>query len=568
VAKKGHSLRVIALGGLGEIGKNMLLLEYANDILVIDAGMAFPEDEMLGIDIVIPDFGYLMEHKDRVRAVVLTHGHEDHVGALPYLLRELDVPVYGSNLTLGLADGKLSEHGLSLGGDGRVLRPGDEFGAGCFRFEAFRVNHSIADALGLTIRTPVGRLVHTGDFKFDQTPVDGQTADFHRLGELGSEGVLLLLSDSTNSERPGYTPSEREVGRALDEIFRVTSGRILATSFATNVPRLQQVFNAARRYGRRVAVVGRSVENVVEVARRLGYLEVPDETLCDVREIGRLPDDRVAILTTGSQGEPMSALTRMAMSEHRQVDIRPGDTVIIAATAIPGNEKLVNRTVDHLFRQGARVVYEASSRVHVSGHASQEELKLMINLVRPKYFLPVHGEYRQLIRHAELAGSLGIPEENIFVGENGSVWEFTRDEAREAGTVQAGNVLVDGLGVGDVGNVVLRDRNQLAKDGILICILAVDKDEARLVAGPEILSRGFVYIRGSEELLEETRERAERAWNSCNGKLRADRGAVKARVREALSGFLEERTGRRPMILPILVEVGSEGERDRHDRDR
>ena len=545
---------IIALGGYGEIGKNMTAIEYRDDIIVIDAGLAFPEEEMLGIDIVIPDIAYLVEKADRVRAIILTHGHEDHIGALPYILRTLHVPVYGTRLTLGLVNNKLREHGIE---DAvmKEIRPRDRLAIGPFKVEFFRVNHSIADCVGLAVHTPVGTILHTGDFKFDQTPVDGEVSDFHKLSELGDGGVLVLLSDSTNADRPGYTPSEKVVGRTLREIFSSEKSRILVASFASHVLRIQQVISAASEYGRKVAVVGRSMENVVATAMELGYLDVPKGVLVDIEEIKRMPPDRVVILTTGSQGEPMSALTRIASADHKKVEITPGDIVIIAATPVPGNETMVTRTIDNLFRRGARVIYEASSGVHVSGHASQEELKLMLNLVRPKYFVPIHGEYRHLIHHAELAASVGVPAGNILIGENGTVFEFSAREARIAGRVQAGNVLVDGLGVGDVGSVVLRDRKQLAEDGILIAVLAVDSETCELLSGPDIVSRGFVYVRESEQLMEECKERVRQILERCAESGLTEWSTIKSAVKDALSKFLYERVGRRPMILPIIMDI-------------
>jgi ribonuclease J len=547
-------LHLIALGGLGEIGKNMMAVEYSGDIMVIDCGLAFPEEEMLGVDLVLPDITYLLENKSRVRGIVLTHGHEDHIGALPYVLRELDVPVYGTKLTLGLVQGKLTEHGMSLR-KGKLVRPGDSIRVGPFQVEFFRVNHSIPDPVGFAIRTPVGTVVHTGDFKFDHTPVDGEVTQFHKLAELGDEGVLALLSDSTNAERPGYTMSERTVGDTLDEVIATAKGRVIIASFASNVHRLQQAIISASRHGRKVAVVGRSMENVTGVAAELGYLRSPNGTLVEVEELNRFPANRQVILTTGSQGEPMSALTRMAAAEHRRVEIIPGDTVIIAANPIPGNEKLVARTVDNLFRRGADVVYERVSGVHVSGHASQEELKLMLNLIRPRFFVPVHGEYRHLIRHAQLATSLGIPRQNVLVGENGTIFEFTANSGTMAGKVTAGQVMVDGLGVGDVGNIVLRDRKLLAEDGVIIVVLAMGKQSKQLLSGPDLVSRGFVYVREAEKLMDEAKGKVREAVDKCVERKVTDWTSIKGVVRDSLSKFVYDRTKRRPMILPIIMEI-------------
>jgi len=548
------TVSMIALGGLGEIGKNMMALRYRNEIIVIDCGLSFPEEEMLGVDIVIPDITYLLENREMVKAIVLTHGHEDHVGSLPYVLKQLPVPVYGTRLTLGLVKRKLHEHNMD-NADLREIQVKQTLSIGRFKIEFFRVNHSIADCVGVAVHTPVGTIVHSGDFKFDQTPVDGQMADFHRLAELGDGGVLALLSDSTNADRPGYTPSERTVGKTLREILATESSRILVASFASHILRIQQVITAAAEFGRKVAVVGRSMENVVEVALELGYLDVPKHTLVDVEEAARMAPGKVVILTTGSQGEPMSALARMSTADHKKIDIMAGDVVIIAASPVPGNETTVMRTIDNLFRRGARVIYESSAGVHASGHASQEELKLMLNLVRPKYFVPIHGEYRHLVHHSELAEHVGIPKENILVGENGSVFEFSRDKARLGDKVSSGNIMVDGLSVGDVGSVVLRDRKQLAEDGILVVVVAVDKETWEVLSGPDIVSRGFVYVRESEELMEDARRSVRTTVDACITAGTRDWTTVKSSIKGALSTFFHERVGRRPVILPVIMEV-------------
>jgi ribonuclease J len=553
--KNQPALRVIPLGGVGEIGKNMMALEYGPDIVVIDAGLAFPDDELLGIDYVIPDISYLVDNRNKIRAILITHGHEDHIGGLAYILRELDVPVYGPKLALGLARGRLDEVSPHLKPDLRVVRNGDRIQVGCFGVEFLRVSHSIPDVLALAIQTPLGTVIHTADFKFDQTPIDGAVTDFHRFAEYGDRGVLLLISDSTNVERSGYTMSERVVGQKFDETFRGAPGRIMVATFASNVHRIQQIIDAAAKYERKVCVVGRSMVNVVHIALELGYLTVPKEVLVEVDQVDEHPPERMVVITTGSQGEPMSALTRMAMAEHPRLEIRPGDTVIISANPIPGNEKLVARTINYLFKQGAQVIHEAFSGVHVSGHASQEELKLMINLTRPKYFVPVHGEYRHLVKHAQLARFVGLPEGQAFVLENGDVLEFRDGEARRAGKVTAGQVLVDGLGVGDVGNIVLRDRRLLSQDGILIVVVTINSQTGEVVAGPDIVTRGFVYMREAEELLEQAKVRVrENLVQNCTGAVKEWAG-IKAGVREALSQFLYERTKRRPMILPIVMEV-------------
>jgi len=555
MAESDHKVSIIPLGGLGEIGKNMTVVRYHNAMIVIDSGLSFPEDEMLGIDMVIPDITYLLENRKMIKAILLTHGHEDHIGALPYVLRELNVPVYGTKLTLALVQGKLKEYNLLGNVKMHQVKPRDQIRIGPFLVEFIKVSHSIPDSVGLAIHTPVGTIVHTGDFKFDQTPVDGQVTDFAKLAMLGEKGVLVLLSDSTNAERPGYTLSEKSVGATLVDIFHQSKERIIVASFASNIHRLQQIISTAYQFGRKVAVAGRSMINVIAIAQENGYLDVPKGTLIDLDEISSLPKEKTVILTTGSQGEPMSALTRMAMSDHRRVEIMSGDTVVISATPIPGNEKMVARTVDNLFKQGADVIHERVSGIHVSGHASQEELKMMINLVKPKFFVPVHGEYRMLVKHARLAREVGIPEENIFVAENGHVLEFTREKGAIAGRVTAGQILVDGLGVGDVGNIVLRDRKQLSQDGILIVVVTLSKDSGTVVAGPDIVSRGFVYVRESEELLEEAKEKVKTALDKCREKKITEWSAIKSNVRDTLGKFLYEKTRRRPMILPIIMEV-------------
>ncbi|KXG76913.1 Ribonuclease J1 [Fervidicola ferrireducens] len=555
MSKNEQKLLIIPLGGLGEIGKNMTVIQYEREILVIDAGLMFPEEEMLGVDMVIPDISYLVENKDMVKGILITHGHEDHIGALPYVLQQINVPIYGTKLTMGLVEGKLKEAKFKKSVNMNVINPPASVKIGSLNVEFFRVNHSIPDSVGIAIHTPLGTVCHTGDFKFDQTPVDGKIADLHKLAELGSKGVLVLLSDSTNAERQGYTMSEKVVGGTIEEIFSKAKGRIIVATFATNIHRIQQVFDAAFKFGRKVAVVGRSMVNTVNIALNLGYLSIPKNLMVELDDINKLSKEKVVIITTGSQGEPMSALTRMAMSEHKKVEIIPGDTVLIAATPIPGNEKLVARTIDHLFKQGAEVIYEAISGVHVSGHASQEELKLMLNLVKPRYFVPVHGEYRHLIHHANLAKEVGIPEKNIFIAENGRIIEFTKDSARLAGKVTAGKVMVDGLGVGDVGNIVLRDRKQLAQDGILIVVVTIDKETTEVVAGPDIISRGFVYVRESEELMEQSKEIVRQALKKCQEEKVTEWSMIKSQVRDTLGKFLFEQTHRRPMILPIIMEV-------------
>ncbi|MDD2620971.1 MAG: ribonuclease J [Syntrophomonadaceae bacterium] len=547
-------LKIIPLGGLGEIGKNMMAIRYQDSILVIDAGLMFPEEELLGIDIVIPDISYLIENKDKIKAILLTHGHEDHVGALPYVLKEINVPLYGSKLTLGLVEEKLKEHNLGPI-NFHVVRPREIIKLEPFDIEFFRVSHSIPDCMGIAVHTPLGIILHTGDIKLDQTPGDGEVVDFRKLAELGEKGVLVMFGDSTNADKSGFTMSEKVVGNTFDDLFGKCEGRIIVTTFASNVHRIQQVITTAHRFGRKVAIVGRSMVNNVRISNQLGYMNVPEGILIEMADIGKYSANQVVIATTGSQGEPMSALTRIATSDHRWVSIEPGDTVIISATPIPGNEKLVAKTVDLLFRQGAEVIYEKSVGVHVSGHASQEELKILLNLIRPRYFVPVHGEYRHLMKHAKLAESLGIPRSNIFVAENGQVIEVGKKKAVIAGKVAAGKILVDGLGVGDVGNIVLRDRKQLSQDGIMIVVVTINKESGEVVAGPDIVSRGFVYVRESEELMERARDKVNEALQICSKKNVSEWAVIKSQVREKLGKHLYERTGRRPMILPIIVEV-------------
>ena len=554
MAKSQNKVQIIPLGGLGEIGKNMTVFRYGDDIILVDAGLMFPEDDMLGIDLVIPDISYLIENRDKVKAIFLTHGHEDHIGALPYVLKQLDVPVYGTALTLGILQGRLKENGVSS--ESLVtIKPGDRVIVGSFRLDFIRVNHSIPDAIAIAINTPIGTIIHTGDFKIDHTPVDGQVTEFSKFAEFGDRGVLALLADSTNAERLGFTPSERMVGKTFDDEFRYAKNRIIVATFSSNVHRIQQVIDAAIKYDRKVAVIGRSMINVVSIAREMGYLNAPDGVLIDIDETSNYTADKIVIITTGSQGEPMSALTRMAMNDHKKVDIMPGDTVIISATPIPGNEKLVSRTIDLLYKLGADVIYEKSNGVHVSGHASQEEIKLIHNLVRPRFFIPVHGEFRHLIKHASIAKSLGMASENIVIAENGSVIELTRNSVGINGKVTAGKVLVDGLGVGDVGNIVLRDRRQLSQDGIMIVVVTIDKESCHVVAGPDIVSRGFVYVREAEDLMEEARDKVQAALERCEENGVSEWSVIKSNVRDALGRFLYEKTRRRPMILPIIMEI-------------
>ena len=545
---------VIPLGGLGEIGKNMPVIQYGNDIIVIDAGLAFPDDDMFGIDLVIPDMSYLIENRDKVRAVVITHGHEDHIGGLSYLLNEVNVPVYATKLVCGLIEGKLKENHITNYTLNEVHH-GDEVQIGCMKVGFIHTNHSIPDASALYFRTPIGTIVHTGDFKMDLTPVDGRQMDIHKFAELGRRGVLLLMSDSTNAERPGYTESETTVGHAFRKAFRAAKGRIILATFASNISRIQQAINTAVQFKRKVTVLGRSMVNNVQIAIELGYLDVPEGVLIEPDELNRYPDDQILILTTGSQGEPMAGLSRMASNNHRSVSIMPGDTVIISATPIPGNETGVSRTIDNLMRLGANVIAGRDKKIHVSGHASQEELKLMLELIKPKYFIPVHGEYRMLKTHGDLAVMMGVAKDHVLIGDNGQIFEFSNRSGHKTGHVNAGRVFIDGLGVGDVGNIVIRDRQQLAMEGVVIVVMTLAKGTSHPLAGPDIVSRGFVYVRDSEELLREAHDRVAAVLERCEAGNIREWAVIKSQVRDTLSRYLYEKTRRRPMILPIIMEV-------------
>lgn len=545
---------VIPLGGLGEIGKNMTVIQYGNDIIVIDAGLAFPDDDMFGIDLVIPDMSYLIENRDKVRAVVITHGHEDHIGGLSYLLNEVNVPVYATELVCGLIEGKLKENHITNYTLNEVHH-GDEVQIGCMKVGFIHTNHSIPDASALYFRTPVGTIVHTGDFKMDLTPVDGRQMDIHKFAELGRRGVLLLMSDSTNAERAGYTESETTVGHAFRKAFRAAKGRIILATFASNISRIQQAINTAVQFKRKVTVLGRSMVNNVQIAIELGYLDVPEGVLIELDELNRYPDDQILILTTGSQGEPMAGLSRMASNNHRSVSIMPGDTVIISATPIPGNETGVGRTIDNLMRLGANVIAGRDKKIHVSGHASQEELKLMLELIKPKYFIPVHGEYRMLKTHGDLAVMMGVAKDHVLIGDNGQIFEFSNRSGHKTGHVNAGRVFVDGLGVGDVGNIVIRDRQQLAMEGVVIVVMTLAKGTSHPLAGPDIVSRGFVYVRDSEELIREAHDRVAAVLERCEAGNIREWAVIKSQVRDTLSRYLYEKTRRRPMILPIIMEV-------------
>lgn len=549
--REREKIKIIPLGGLNEIGKNLTVIEYKNDIVVIDCGLKFPDDDMLGIDVVIPDVHYLIKNRERVKGIFLTHGHEDHIGALPYILKQINVPVYGTKLTLGIVQTKLKEHGLLSSVELKYVKPKDIVKLENVSVEFIRTSHSIADSVAIAIHTPLGVVLHTGDFKIDFTPIDGCVADLTRFAELGKRGVTAMLADSTNVERPGYTMSESTVGESFEKIFFTAKGRIIVATFASNIHRIQQIIEAASRHGRKVAVSGRSMENIMAVAIELGYIKLEKDILINIDAISKYNDNQIVIITTGSQGEPMSALSRMASSDHKKVNISEGDTVIISATPIPGNEKLISKVINQLFKKGAQVIYE----VHVSGHACQEELKLMQILVKPKFFIPVHGEYRHLKQHGELAMKLGLPEKNVYIGENGDVIELTRDSIKKSASVVSGQVFVDGLGVGDVGNIVLRDRKHLSQDGILTVVVTIEKESGTVIAGPDIISRGFVYVRESEDLMEEARILVKDALKQCEENKITEWPTIKSNIREVLRVYLYEKTKRRPMILPIIMEV-------------
>jgi len=550
-------LRIVPLGGVGEIGKNMLALEIGNDILVVDSGLMFPDEEMLGIDLVIPDIRYLKERRARVRGMLLTHGHEDHVGALPYVLRDLpDLPIYGTKLTLGLLRTKLREHKLAERTDLREIAPGRPFRVGSVDCDSYTVCHSIPDAVGFTLETAFGTIVHSGDWKFDHTPVDGKLTDFARLSEIAAKGVLLLLSDSTRAEAAGYTPSERHVGEILEGIMARASGRVITTTFASNISRIKQIVDIAAAWGRKTAIIGRSMENYTRTARELGYLEVPGGAIVHPAEVAKLPDNQLCIVTTGSQGEPTSALSRMALGDHRFVAVKDGDTVVMSSSPIPGNEELVSRTIDNLFKLGAEVIYEAHTRPHVSGHASQEELKLLLNILRPKHFIPIHGEYRMLVRHARIALDLGVEPERTFVVTNGDVVEIGERGARLADRVEVGQVFVDGLGVGDVSRSVMRDRWSIGSDGIFLIVLSIDRNTGRVVAGPDIVTKGFMPEDQATDIVEGAKQRISEALAEAQtGDHLAEVATLREEIRMSVSSYLYERTKRRPVVLPVLMQL-------------
>ena len=549
-------VRMIPLGGVGQIGKNMMVLEIGDEMIIIDVGITFPEDDQLGIDIVIPDFDYVIENKERIKGIVLTHGHADHIGALPYLLKEINVPIYGTKLTLGLLEGQLKEHNLLKDRKLKVVNQGNSINVGSIQVDFIRVNHSIADTCALALHTPLGAIVYASDFKFDQTPIFGEVADFHKLAELGDSepGVLALFSDSTNVERKGYTLSEKVVGETIDEIFRGARERIIVATFASNIHRLHQIFKSAMKYDRKVAITGRSMLNNVKIARKLGYINIPDDMIVDIRDCSDMPDSKIVLLTTGSQGEPMAALTRMARGDHYHINIKEGDSVVLSASAIPGNEKYIGQTINQLYDRGANVIYQDVSGVHVSGHASQEELKLMMNLTKPKYFIPTHGEYRHLHRHANLAEEIGIPRENIYISDMGDVIEFREDEIKKVARIPAGDVLVDGLGIGDVGNIVLRDRRLLSEDGIIIVVVTINGN-GDILSGPDIITRGFVYIRESEELIANATNKVEEALKECEKNNVTEWSVLKKTIKDVLRSYVNREIKRNPMILPIIMEV-------------
>lgn len=548
-------LKIIPLGGLGEIGKNMTAYEYGDDIVVVDCGMGFPDEDMYGIDVVIPDISYLRANIGKIRGIVVTHGHEDHIGAIPYVIGELDVPIYATALTNAIIELKLEERGLLKNTQIFTKKAGDRFRLGAFEIEFIHVNHSITDAVALAIHTPLGVIIHTGDFKIDLTPIKGEMIDLTRFGELGKQGVLALLSDSTNVEKPGHTESERKVGEGFDKLFMGCDKRIIVTTFASNVDRIQQIINAAARYKRKVAVTGRSLDNIMKATTELGYMDIPDGVLVDINQIKQLPKNRICIICTGSQGETMSALYRMAFSEHRQIDIDAGDRIIISASAIPGNENTISRVVDELFLKGAEVIYDRKTDLHVSGHASQEDQKMMLALTKPKYFIPVHGEYRMLVKHAELARLMGVDPRNIIVGDNGKVIELTRRNIKLNGTVQAGALLVDGSGVGEVGSAVMRDRHKLAEDGMVVIVMAISAYDKHLMNDPEIITRGFVYVKESDTLLDELKRVTIESVESCDSRHIHDFSSIKSCVKSNISGYLYKTTKCSPMVLPVITEI-------------
>ena len=552
---KRPKLRIIPLGGLHEIGKNITVFEYGDDMIAVDCGLSFPEDDMLGVDLVIPDITYILKNQEKFRGLVITHGHEDHIGSIPYFLKQLNTPIYGTKLTLGLIKNKLEEHNLTKSTKLHEVRQGQSIKLGCFKIEFIRSSHSIPDSVMLAINTPVGTILHTGDFKIDYTPIDGKIMDLGRIAEIGNKGVLALMSDSTNSERKGYTMSESSVGEVFDKLFMHCTKRIVVATFASNVHRVQQIVNSAVKYGRKIAVCGRSMINMINTAKELGFIKCPDNLFIDIDMINNYTDNQLVIITTGSQGEAMSALTRMATGTHKKVKITQNDLVIISATPIPGNEKYVSKVIDDLMQIGAEVVYSALEDVHVSGHACQEEQKLILSLVKPKYFIPVHGDYRHLVAHSETAKSVGIPKENIFMLHNGLVLEMNRESAEYADTVPSGRILVDGLGIGDVGNVVLRDRQHLSQDGLIVVVLTLDGASGEVVAGPDVITRGFIYVKDSENVMEDIKNEVRQEVRECEYRGITDWTTIKNIVRDNLKDYIFDKTKRNPMIIPIIMEI-------------
>lgn len=550
-----EKVKVIPLGGLGTIGKNITVIEYKNDIVVIDCGMGFPDEQMYGVDLIIPDITYLLENKDRVKGIFFTHGHEDHIGAVPYILKQMNMPLYGTRLTLGLIKSKLEQHGLEKSCQMHSVEPGDCIELEDIKVEFVRSTHSIAGACCIAVHTPEGIIFHTGDFKVDYTPVDAKTMDLERIGELGKEGILLLLADSTNVERSGHSPSEQTIGKTLMRLFDGVKGRVIVTTFASNIHRIQQIIHASSAHNRKVAFSGRSMERITEVARDLGYLEIPDNTLINLEDMGKYTQDQLTIITTGSQGEPMAALARIAFGNHRMIRVEPDDLFIISASPIPGNDRLVSRVINELYKKGVEVIYKAIEDVHVSGHAYKEELKLMQSLTHPKFFMPAHGEYRHLKHHKDLAKQMGMKDDHIFIMQDGDVLELDREKAAVTGRVRAGNILVDGIGVGDVGNIVLRDRRHLAEEGMLIVVVAIDLETYSIMGGPDVITRGFVYAKNSEELIEAVRVAATKELEMCLAYQMVEWYMLKANIKKVVEQLLYEKTKRRPTILPIIMEV-------------
>lgn len=548
-------LKIIPIGGLGEIGKNMTAYEFGSDIIVVDCGMGFPDEDMYGVDIVLPDIAYLKANAEKIRGIILTHGHEDHIGAVPYVLKDLDVPIYTTPLTAALVELKLEEHDLLYNTQIFTKKAGSTFRLGCFSIEFIHVNHSIPDAVALAINTPIGTIIHTGDYKIDLTPISGGMTDLVRLGQYGNEGVLALLSDSTNTENPGHSATERKVGETFDKLFMGCDKRIIVTTFASNVHRLQQIINVAAKYGRKVGITGRSMENVMRVASVLGYMDIPENVMVDIEHINQLPKSKTVIISTGSQGETMSALYRMAFSEHKQINVDAGDRVIISASAIPGNENMISRVIDELFHKGAEVIYDRHTDLHVSGHACQEEQKMMLALTKPKFFIPVHGEHRMLVKHAELGKLMGVSPRNIMIAENGNVIEITKKSIKCETSVQAGAIMVDGSGVGEVGSVVLRDRHRLAEDGMIVVVMTYSSESHTIISEPEIVTRGFIYVKEAEEFMEELKRVTIESVIACENQHIYDWSGIKGKVKSNLTGYLYKTTRRSPMILPVITEV-------------